>query len=499
MKNRASGILLHITSLPSKYGIGDLGPQAYKFADFLVRSKQSYWQVLPLNPTVSKNPYSPYNCLSAFAGNTLLISGELLYRQGLLTRNEIQDIPTSTQGRVDYRLAVSYRKKMLRTAYQRFKNTAKKKLDYEEFCSQNKNWLQDFAIFAALRQRFRPRLWCDWPAEYINNNDAILKSVDAGLHDLVEIEKFAQYIFFSQWSALKNYCNQRGIGIIGDIPIYVGYDSADVWAHPENFLLTKTKKPRVIAGAPPDFFSSKGQLWGNPVYDWQVLKNADYSWWIQRMKHNLSLFDIVRIDHFRGFFAYWQIPAGHKTATKGKWVKGPGQHFFEKLFKQFDRSRIIVEDLGHITSDITDFIKKFQLSCMRVLLFAFDGDFADNPHIPFNHTENCVVYTGTHDNNTIRGWFDRDAKPEQKKKLFDYLEHKVPADQLHWELIQLAMSSVGKLVIIPMQDILGLDEHARMNRPAAFRNNWRWRLQPGQVTPAVTKKLAKLTQVYDRT
>ncbi len=493
MKKRASGVLLHITSLPSKYGIGDLGPEAYNFADFLIKAQQRYWQVLPLNPT----DCSPYNSTSAFAGNQLVLSPELLYQQGLLTRKEVQAAPVLPETRVNYRSVISYKTKLLKTVFERFKRTAKKS-DYESFCSKNETWLEDFAMFSALRQHFNHRPWCDWPTEVRNRNKHALKSIKAQLTGHIDREKYLQYMFFRQWFSLKQYCNQLGIKIIGDIPIYVACESADLWAHPEIFKLTNTRKLRVVAGVPPDSFSRTGQLWGNPVYNWQFLKNRGYWWWVQRIKHHLSLFDIIRIDHFRAFIAYWQVPATSKTAKNGRWVNGPKEDFFKVLFKHFPSKPFIVEDLGYITADVTEVIEKFQLPCTRVLLSAFDGDVTTNPHCPHNHIKNSVVYTGTHDNNTIKGWFAKEARPEVKRRLFDYLGQRVPADRVHWELIRLAISSVANLAIIPMQDVLGLNEHARMNRPGTVKNNWRWRLSPKEITPSIVKKLARLTEIFGR-
>lgn len=498
MGKRASGILLHITSLPSKYGVGDLGPDAYKFADFLVKARQSYWQVLPLNPlTLGKNPYSPYNSLSAFAGNTLLISPELLYRQGLLTKKQIQDSPVFPESRVDYRLVISHKSKFFDIAFERFKQMPNDS-DYEKFCSNNKSWLENFATFVTLRRHFHNRLWCNWPRELRDRIPSALKSVRVQMKDSIEREKFLQYLFFKQWFSLRHYCNEHGINLIGDIPIYVAYDSADVWGHPEIFKLTKAKKPRFIGGVPPDHFSRTGQLWGNPVYNWNVLKNMHYNWWIQRVKHNLDLFDIVRIDHFRGFIAYWQVAASAKNAVKGRWIKGPGEDFFKTLFKYVSSKAVIAEDLGFITPDVKEIIEKFRLPSMRVLLFAFDEDPATNLHCPHNHTKQTVVYTGTHDNNTTRGWFEKEAKPAQKKIFSDYLGHKVSAKQPHWEMIQLAMSSVAELVITPMQDILGLGEQARMNRPGTIRGNWIWRLTYSQTKLSIASKILKLTEIHSR-
>jgi len=494
---RASGVLLHVISLPSKYGIGDLGPEAYRFADFLVQAKQSHWQVLPLTPPMPRPPYSPYNGLSAFAGNTLLISPELLHRQDLLTRKDIQDKPALSAVRVDYPSVISYKTKLLDIAFARFK-VMSKRADFELFCLKNKDWLDTFATFVVLRRYFQSRSWCVWPEKLRDGKQDALKSVKLQLRDAIDKEKFLQYLFFKQWFSLKYYCNERGIQIIGDIPFYVSYDSADVWAHPEFFKLTGTKKARAVAGVPPDYFSRTGQLWGNPIYDWKSLSKTGYRWWIQRIRHNLTLFDVVRLDHFRAFVAYWQVPAGSKTAKGGKWVKGPGEKFFNRLLKHFPSRCFIAEDLGSITEDVRAIIEKFQLHSMKVLQFAFDGDSAANPHCLDNHVKNCVVYTGTHDNNTVRGWFQKEAKPKQKKRLFEYLGRKVPVSQVSWRMIALASSSVGELAIIPMQDILGLGRHGRMNRPATVKGNWCWRLRRGQVRAPIVRKLARLTQAYGR-
>jgi len=500
---------LHVTSLPSKYGIGDFGPEAYKFADFLRRANQTYWQILPLNYTTPYAAHSPYSCVSAFAGNPLLISPELLCRRGLLTRSDIKDAPDLPQASVDYIKVTAYKERLFQIAFRRFKDSVKPP-DFELFCTQNSFWLDDFASFVVLRQHFGRSAfggWDGWPNAIRDRNKKALKSIKGQLQEDIDRQLFLQYIFYQQWSNLKRYCNQNGIQIIGDIPIYVTFDSTDVWSHSEVFKLSRAKKPRYIAGVPPDYFSRSGQLWGNPVYDWQRLKNSNYCWWMHRIKHNLDLFDLVRIDHFRGFVAYWQIPApapscegksGGKTARHGKWAKGPKQDFFNALLKHVNSTQIIAEDLGRITADVREIIHKFGFPCMRVLQFGFDGDAKKNPHILHNHIENCVVYTGTHDNNTIRGWFSKEAKPKQKKRLFDYLGREVSANQIHWNLIRLAMSSVARIAIIPMQDILGLGEKARMNRPATAKGNWRWRLRPGQITATVAKKLKDLTKIYGR-
>lgn len=458
-KHRGGGIQLHITSLPSKFGIGDFGPEAYKFADFLSDAGQSYWQVLPLTQVSVKYNYSPYSSLSAFAGNVLLISPQILYQQCLISKKDISDIPVFDSAKVNFRRVYSYKTRLLNRAFENFKTDS----NYEKFCADNKDWLEDYVVFSAKSQ------------EDINR------------------EKFLQYIFFKQWFALKKYCNRRGIKIIGDIPFYVASNSDDIRKYPDIF------KPHFIAGVPPDYYSRTGQLWNNPVYNWKVLKETDYHWWIWRIKHNLAMFDIVRLDHFRGFFAYWQVPANQKTAVNGRWVKGAGEDFLKKLFKCFPKSRFIAEDLGHITADVRKAIKKYDLTSTKVLLFAFGSGSASSLHLPVNYPKNSVVYTSTHDSNTAKGWFEKEANCSQKKKLFDYIGRPVPASQVSWELIHLAMKSVSDTVIIQMQDILGLGEDGRMNHPATARGNWQWRLQKGELKPATIKKLAKLTKTYNRT
>ena len=347
-------------------------------------------------------------------------------------------------------------------------------------------------LFVALRQHFRPGLWCNWPVRFRDRNKQALASIKRQLRNTIEKEKFLQYQFLSQWLRLKKYCKRCGIKIIGDIPIYVAYDSADAWAHPEIFKLTAAKKPKFVTGVPPDCFSKTGQLWGNPVYNWELLKKKGYRWWIRRIGYNLKLFDMVRLDHFRGFVDYWQVPAHHKTAQKGKWVTGPKQNFLKKLVANFTASAFVLEDLGNITVEVRKLIEKFQLTSMKVLMFGFDGDLASNPHCPFNHIKNSVVYTGTHDTNTIKGWYRKQIKTKQKKRIPHFLGHKPVGSEIHWELIRLTFSSVSRLAIIPMQDILGLGQKARMNLPGTMKGNWQWRFTWKQVRPQVTKLRQKL-------
>jgi len=494
LRERTSGILLHLTSLPSRYGIGDLGPEAYEFVDFLARAGQGIWQVLPLNQTAASRRWSPYDCISAFAGNTALISCEMLAKQELLRKSEIKP-SQSFQPKADFARAMSFKNRLFGLAYERFKKRLPNS-DYLRFCRENEYWLEDYATFAALRNHFGLP-WTRWPARFKNAGSNATVGTNR-FRVNVEREKFLQFIFFTQWLRLKKYCNQRGIKIIGDIPIYVAYDSSDVWANRNIFKLNKAGTPLSIAGVPPDLFSKTGQLWGNPVYDWNRLAKNDYRWWTERIKHNLRLFDVLRIDHFRGFVAYWEVPAKAKTARRGKWSPGPKYHLFDSLLKDLPSATIIAEDLGYITPDVTRFVKELALPSMKVLLFAFDGD-ASNPYLPHNHTQNCIVYTGTHDNNTVRGWFEKDASNRQKQYLFKYIGRKVSAAQVHREFVRMAMASVAKTAVMPMQDLLGLDAQARMNHPARKRGNWLWRLKPGKLTKKLADRLRDMTETYGRT
>jgi len=497
MNKRANGVLLHITSLPSEYGVGDLGPAAYEFADFLFRSGQSYWQVLPLNPPAIEIPHSPYNCISAFAGNWVLISPQLLKEDGLLTAKELADKPCFPDKRVDFHSVIPYKRKLLNKAYRRFKSRPIEQ-DYERFCRENSFWLEDFALFSALRRHFGSVLWYDWSAQFRDSSKAAEQSLVSRLSDDINREKFLQYEFFRQWYSLKRYCNERGVKIIGDIAIYVSCDSADVWSKPRFFKLTKSRKPQVVSGVPPDYFNKAGQLWGNPVYDWPALKKADYSWWFERIGHNLKLFDVVRLDHFRGFVAYWEVQAGHKTAAKGRWIRAPKDDFFARLFKKFPDSAIIVEDLGHITPAVRAFVDKSGFAGMRIVLYGFDTDKKRNVHYPGTHIKNCVAYSGTHDNNTIQGWYESTSE-DQKARLFECIGPKVPTGQLHWKLINVTMKSAANLTIIAMQDILGLGAKARMNLPGSFsESNWVWKLRKEQVTKAIAGKLNKTTKANAR-
>jgi 4-alpha-glucanotransferase len=496
MKRRASGILLHLTSLPSAYGIGDMGPWAYRFVDFLTETRQGFWQILPLNPTPGYTS-SPYQGSSAFAGNPLLISPELLVQENLMEERETKAAQGLPAGFVDYGAVRSAKEALFRLAHKRFRKKGDLR-DYEAFCRSQIHWLDDHALFMILKSRFQGKSWNEWPEELRARHPEDLRSVREDMAEEFEMERFLQFIFFRQWTALKEYCLQKGVQLIGDIPIYVHYDSADVWTHQEIFKLDESGRPYVVSGVPPDYFSATGQLWGNPIYRWDILRERGYDWWVRRLQHNLTLTDIVRIDHFRGLVAYWEVPATESTAMIGKWVEVPVEDFFTQLLKRFPYLPIIAEDLGTITPEVREIIHRFDLPGMKVLLFAFGDDLATNPYVPHNVVRNSVIYTGTHDNNTARGWFEKEAGPEVKERLFAYLGRRISADEVHWELTRLAMMSVANLAIIPMQDILGLGEEGRMNRPAGGTRNWEWRLLPEQLTAEISEKLRQMTINYGR-
>jgi 4-alpha-glucanotransferase len=498
MTQRGSGLLLHIPSLPSPFGIGDLGPSAYWFADFLAQTKQSCWQVLPLNPTDQACGNSPYSSPSAFAGNPLLISPRLLMESGFLKKGDIDTIPSFPAERCDYPSVIPYKLGLLRRAYESFKTGEKERDAFEIFCQENEEWLEDVALFLVIKNHFKGKARTEWDKNLRDRNPEHLERIKKNLGDEIEQEKFHQYLFFRQWLSLKSYCNQKGIQLIGDIPINVNDDSADVWAHSEIFNLNEEKRPSLVAGVPPDYFSKTGQLWGNPTFRWETLRETGYSWWCQRMAHNLRLFDFLRLDHFRGFIACWEVPSTETTAIYGRWVEAPAVDFFSALLKRFTVHSFIAEDLGIITPDVKEVMNRFGFPGMRILQFAFGEDCSDHPYLPHNFIPNTIVYTGTHDNNTTRGWFENETTPEEKKRIFRYLGKEVSAQQLPVALIRLAMMSVADTVMTPMQDVLCLGEEARMNRPSTLSGNWEWRLLSEQLTPAHAEMLHELTETYGR-
>lgn len=500
MNTRRSGILLHLTSLPSKFGVGDLGPAAYHFADFLAQTRQSLWQILPLNPTSFVYGNSPYSSQSAFAGNPLLISPELLVQEGLLREADLADAPNFPPHEVDYASMIAFKTKLLERAHENFKQ--KHFGEHDElhiFMHKNAWWLEDYALFVALREHFNGALWGDWPWELRTRQEQALAGAREKLRDRIAREQFIQFLFFQQWLALKRYCNRKHIHIIGDIPIYVNYDSADVWSQSHLFKLDENRKPRLVSGVPPDYFSATGQLWGSPVYDWDTLRATRYAWWLQRLDQNFTLCDWVRLDHFRGFMAYWEIAAHETTAINGRWIEAPGHDFFDTLARHYTHLPIIAEDLGVITPDVREVMQHFGFPGMKLLMFAFSSD-TNNVHhgAPHTYTRNSVVYTGTHDNNTTRAWFRKEASAEERKKLFEYLGRELREEEVAWELLRMGMSSVANMVVFPAQDLLALGEEARMNLPGTDQDNWKWRVLPGQLDARLCESLAEITRIYGR-
>ena len=497
MINRASGILMHISSLASPFGIGDFGPEAYRFADFLHNSGQSVWQVLPLTPTDPAHGSSPYSSASSAALSPWLLSPELMVEDGFLSDDDLSELPAFETGEVNYEAVAKHKTVLLDKAFERFKNKADR-TDFDHFCRENSYWLDDFALFMILKRKFNGMVWNLWPVEYRDRHDEALESARTEYSDRLLREKMIQYLCFSQWLNLKKYCNHKGIQLFGDIPIYVNFDSADVWKNPHIFKLSDDKHPTLVAGVPPDYFSETGQLWGNPVYNWDVLKQENYRWWIERLSHNFKLYNMIRIDHFRGLVAYWEVPAGEETAINGKWVKVPVRDFFDTIMKHFFLPPIIAEDLGMITADVREILKTYAFPGMKVMIFSFGADDPAHPYLPHNYEENYVAYTATHDNNTVRGWFDEEADDETRARFFRYLGREVEAEQVHWEMIRLVMMSRAGLAMFPMQDLLGLGSGSRTNRPSFGDGNWRWRILPDQINDNITTKLAEMTRLYGR-
>ena len=498
MSVRRSGILLHITSLPSNYGIGDLGEGAHDFVDFLHSAGQTVWQVLPLIPTAIECGNSPYCGFSALAGNPLMVSPTLLVEEGFLQKSDVEDVPCFPKGKVEYRAVSEYKYRLLQIAQKRFARQRRRNFEFEEFCRNNAHWLDDYALFVSLKREFGGAQWCAWPTQVRDRNDAVLGEWKDVLRKDIFSEKFLQFLFFRQWSSLKLYCSAKNIQIMGDMPIYVSYDSADVWANPWMFKLDNEKRPTFVSGVPPDYFSATGQLWGNPVYHWDTLRETRYAWWIQRLERSLELFDMVRLDHFRGLVGYWEIPAYESTAMNGKWVDVPSRDFFDTLMRRFFCLPLIAEDLGIITPDVREIMKEYGFPGMKVLLFAFGDDLSLNPYVPHNHIPTCVVYTGTHDNNTVMGWFRKEASRKEKERLFSYLGRSAGENDINWEFVRMAMMSVSNLSIVPMQDILGLGEEARMNLPSVTHGNWEWKLAWEQIKPELAQMLLGMTRTYGR-
>ena len=417
-----------------------------------------------------------------------------------MKEREIGSMPPFQRGYVDYVQAVAYKEKILTVAWRRFKERAKKDIVYrwEKFCQDNSGWLDDFSLFSALRSRFRNINWSEWPRDIRDRRNDALHAARKELSGEIRREQFRQFLFFDQWWSLKKYCHDRRILIIGDMPIYVGHDSADVWSHPELFHLDKKKRPAMVSGVPPDRFGETGQLWGHPLYRWEKLKKTGYEWMIRRIMHQLTLFDFVRIDHFRGFVNYWEVSATENTAIRGRWVAAPANHFFTHLAAKVPSLPLICEDLGVSPPDFHEVMNHFGFPGMKVLQFAFGKDLPNNPHAPHHYRANCVVYTGTHDNNTIKGWYLKDATSRERIRLARYLGKTISLRALHWDVIRMAMMSVASIAIIPMQDILGGGEETRMNRPGTGKRNWTWRLTEDHLTPLLARRLLNMTTLYGR-
>ncbi|MHC4943727.1 MAG: 4-alpha-glucanotransferase [Planctomycetota bacterium] len=498
MNRRASGILMHVTSLPSPFGIGDLGPWAYRFADFLHQARQSYWQLLPLTPTDLRYDNSPYHGISAFAGNPLLLSPELLVHDGFLEQADLVETgELPSDGRVRYRDAIRLKERLFPKVFRNFMER-KPAADYKRFCEENAWWLDDFALFSALKFRFKDQYWIDWPEEVRHRHPEAIASARAELAEQIEEARCLQFLFAGQWSRLQSYCGEKGIQIIGDIPIYLDYDSADVWSRPELYKLDHEKRQYVKAGVPPDYFSETGQLWGNPIYNWDFHREQGFDWWVKRFQRNLGMFDWVRIDHFRGLVAYWEVPAHEETAMNGQWVEAPVNDLFRALSRRIPKLPLIAEDLGVITPDVREVMRRFRLPGMKVLLFAFGWDMPTNPYIPHEMERRSIAYTGTHDNNTALGWFEYEASADDRERLFKYLGHEIPGNEISWELVRLAMASPANTAIIPMQDLLGLGQEARMNKPTTEEGNWRWRMTDDQITPELERSFREMTEIYGR-
>ncbi len=495
---RASGVLLHPTSLPSRFGIGDLGENAYRFVDFLANSDQQIWQILPIGPTGYGN--SPYLSYSALAGNPLLISPAILQQQDLLTQEELDRLPNFPLDQVDFQRVIETKMPLLRLASDRFKAqaTAEDNEELVRFCNRHNDWLSDYALFMSLKQAHGGESWNQWSADIASRQPQAMAQWATELAEEIFFHKFVQYQFYCQWQNLRSYANEKGIKLFGDIPIYVAHDSVDVWAHRDIFRLDpKTGEASLMAGVPPDYFSETGQLWGNPVYNWEELEKTDFHWWIRRVEAILEYVDIIRIDHFRGFQAYWAVPQGEDTAMNGTWLDAPGDEFFQRLDKQLGKLPIVAEDLGVITPEVEALRDKFNFPGMKILQFAFDDNRA-NGFLPFNYTNrNCVVYTGTHDNNTTVGWF-YERSPEAQANVTDYLGC-VGEDGIHWAMIRLALSSVGNTVVLPFQDILGLGTDAKMNTPSQPTGNWSWRCRAEAFNDELSGRLKYLTYLYGRT
>ena len=498
LDTRGCGILLHITSLPSKYGIGDLGEATYKFIDFLCDSHQKYWQILPLSPVGLGA--SPYQGPSAFASNHLLIDIDGLVQEGLLLPQEALVCQLRSSDRVDYQQVQVNKEKLLKKAYFRF---AKKPSGgaYLNFLHDNEDWLKDYAFFNSVKTFFKGACWNQWETSIAQRRKTTIEAYEELLSDEIGYNIFCQFIFWKQWTRLKEYANSKNIKIIGDLPLFVSYDSSDVWTHRELFLLDEKGKPKVVAGVPPDYFSEEGQLWGNPLYNWASMKDEGYQWWIKRLKKSMEMFHVLRIDHFRGLESYWEIPADATSAKEGQWIKGPGEELFKSIRKSLRHIPLIAEDLGIITEEVNQLRKKLSLPGMKVLQFAIE-DGKEEEILPQKHPKDMVIYTGTHDNDTLLGWVKGQQGTDSivLKNLQKYygINDRMNDEEICWSLIEVVLSSNGFISIIPLQDMLCLDSSSRMNKPGTVGDNWQWRLREGVLTEEHGIKLKELTEKHKR-
>lgn len=491
---RSAGIILHPTSLPSPDGIGDLGPEAFRWLDFLAESGCSLWQILPLGPTGYGD--SPYQCFSAFAGNPFLISPALLMADGLLTRLDLADRPKFSDEEVQYGEVITWKLKLLDRAYANFQKLKPAALlkELEAFRQAQQFWLPDFTLFMAIKEANGGVSWDNWPEPLRSRDAQALHNFREKNAEALERHTLRQFLFFRQWNAVRQYAHEKGLQIIGDLPIFVAFDSADAWSHSDLFFLDKAGKPTVVAGVPPDYFSPTGQLWGNPLYRWNVHKKTAYAWWIERVKASLNVFDIIRFDHFRGFAGYWEVPYGMPTAEKGRWAPGPGADFFNALMKSMGDLPLIAEDLGEITPDVVALRDQFNLPGMKIFQFAFATD-PDDPFLPHNYPNNCVAYTGTHDNDTARGYYDS-ASEEERDFIRRYLARS--GSDISWDMIRAVWSSVAVFALAPLQDMLSLGNAARMNFPGKPSGNWGWRMSGGALDPQLAERIFETNHLYSR-
>lgn len=492
--NRACGILLPVPSLPGGFGAGDLGKPAHDFVDFLSRSGQTIWQVLPLTVTDGALGNSPYSSPSAFAGTPLCISPDDLVTRGLLLRDELSGHPAFPEDCIDYGPARAFREEILRIAFSRFSPGE----EYGAFLREQEHWLEDYVLFTALKGIYKGTPWNGWPEKIRGRDETALREAAGDLRGELDYLRFVQYIFFSQMKSLRAKCREAGVELIGDLPIYVNYDSADVWSRQSFFCLGGDLLPTEVAGVPPDYFSETGQLWGNPLYNWDTLKKNGFSWWIRRLRHSLSLFDTVRIDHFRGLLAYWAIPFGDKTAERGTWRPVPSADFFNAVRKELPSPPFLAENLGVITPDVTEAMESMGFPGMAVALFAFGGGMRDNPHIPHNYRRELTAYTGTHDNNTIEGWYSEDASEDERRTFRKYTGRSADGESAADAVIRLVLSSVAERAVVPLQDYLGLGSEGRMNTPSVPSGNWEWKARQEHLSGELSGRMANLAAIYGR-